>query len=162
MRDEPAPFSQAERELRQRVDQPEDMPRHAFTLVELSIVLVIIALLASVVFIGRELVQQASLRRVITEYNQYTVAVNSFRQKYNALPGDIVNPARYGLTGTSLHPSTSGNGNGLIRHERVSGSYETYTAWFELHNAGLVEFAPTIYSTNEDKAGVTVPASSFN
>ena len=53
--------------------------RHAFTLVELSIVLVILGLLVGGVLSGQSLIHSAQLRVVTTELDNYKTAMNSFR-----------------------------------------------------------------------------------
>jgi prepilin-type N-terminal cleavage/methylation domain-containing protein len=65
--------------------------RHGFTLIELSIVLVILGLLVSGVLLGQDLIRAAELRSVPTDFQKYQTAVNIFRDKYRALPGDMRN-----------------------------------------------------------------------
>ena len=60
-----------------------------FTLIELSIVIVIIGLIVAGVVGGQALVRQAKLKTIVSDYNSYEVALNTFRLEYNALPGDI-------------------------------------------------------------------------
>ena len=122
--------------------------RRAFSLVELSIVLVILGLLVGGVLSGQSLIRASELRSVTREYNQYYTAVQSFRDKYFMLPGDITNATQFwGLL--DADPSTcantastdartcNGDGNGLI--DDSTGSYEHARAWQQLANAGLIE-----------------------
>jgi len=60
-----------------------------FSLVELSIVLIIIGLLIAGVSSGSKLIGQAKLRSVITDYNTYKNAYNTFYLTYDVLPGDM-------------------------------------------------------------------------
>jgi len=62
-----------------------------FTLIELSIVLVIIGLLVGGIFVGRDLITAASVRAQISQIDKYQTAVKTFRLKYNDLPGDLAN-----------------------------------------------------------------------
>lgn len=78
-----------------------------FTLVELSIVLVIIGLIVASVLVGQDLVRQAELRGTITQYEQFQAAVKTFQTKYSALPGDVRGNANYGWTG-------NGDNNGVL------------------------------------------------
>lgn len=85
--------------------------QRGFTLVELSIVLVIIGLIISSVLVGQDLVRSAELRAVVTQYESFNAAVGTFRGKYNGMPGDIRGNADYGFVGngdgdTLLGPST--------------------------------------------------------
>src|SRR3982751_930235 len=60
-----------------------------FTLIELSIVLVIIGLIVGGVLVGQDLIRAAEVRATISQIEKYNTAVNTFRGKYNALPGDL-------------------------------------------------------------------------
>lgn len=100
--------------------------RHGFSLVELSIVLVILGLLVGGVLTGQSLIRAAELRSVSTEFAKYQAAVNTFRDKYFALPGDMNNATSFwgkdnvacaAHTGTAATPGTcNGDGNGLSEY----------------------------------------------
>lgn len=122
--------------------------KQAFSLVELSIVLVILGLLVGGILAGQSLIRAAELRAVGSEYQRYMTAVNSFRDKYFGLPGDITNAtAIWGTAGTcpgtSASPSTTaatcnGNGDGIMS-PNIATSNELYRFWQQLANAGLIE-----------------------
>jgi len=149
--------------------------RYAFSLVELSIVLVILGLLTGGILAGKSLIRAAELRSVSTEYQRYTSAVYAFRDRYFALPGDMTNATSVwgkdatncnGNTGNPNTPGTcNGNGDGLISLSGVvGGTVEAYQAWKQLALAGLVEGSytglgggPTI--STEGALGVNRPAS---
>jgi len=65
--------------------------RSAFTLVELSIVLVILGLLVGGTLTGQSLIHAAELRSVVKDYEKYKTAMHVFEDKYFALPGDMTN-----------------------------------------------------------------------
>lgn len=105
-----------------------------FTLVELSVVLVIIGLVLGAIFVGRDLIRHYELRRVVTDLQAYITAVNTFRIEYNCQPGDCP-------TATTLFPSAKniydGNGNGVIEYD--SGiPMEGISIWQHLSEAGLI------------------------
>ncbi len=88
-----------------------------FTLIELSIVLVIIGLIVGGVLVGQDLIKAAEIRATISQIEKYNTAVNTFRNKYNAIPGDIsqASASSFGLfTLTTITGYGSGDGNGLI------------------------------------------------
>lgn len=60
-----------------------------FTLVELSIVLVIIGLIVGGVLVGQDLIRAAETRAMISQIERFNTAVNTFRVKYNYLPGEL-------------------------------------------------------------------------
>lgn len=86
-----------------------------FTLIELSIVLVIIGLIVGGVLAGRELIYTATLNKQISQIEQFNTATNTFRSKYNCLPGDCTNASNLGFTaGIGGSYGTNGNGDGLV------------------------------------------------
>lgn len=88
-----------------------------FTLVELSIVLTIIALLAVFVLRGQALIGSASATSVIATANDLTRAIGDFRARFHYLPGDLPDAAMniQGIPAACDFPlSTAGIGNGLI------------------------------------------------
>jgi prepilin-type N-terminal cleavage/methylation domain-containing protein len=115
----------------------------AFTLIELSIVLVIIGLLAGGIILGSNLIKIAEIRSAIKQIEGIQTGVNAFRLKYNCLPGDCVNATNLGFetrTGASGH----GNGNNLYENCSPASSYylqgcETLLFWSDLSDAGLIE-----------------------
>jgi len=81
-----------------------------FTLVEIAIVLVIIGLLLGGILKGQEMITNAKIKSVINDFNGVTAAVNSYQDRYRALPGDELNAtvaARW--TG-----AFGGDGNGVL------------------------------------------------
>lgn len=119
-----------------------------FSLVELSIVLVILGLLVGGILTGQALIRAAELRSVTTQYQKYIAATNSFRDKYFALPGDMTNaqsfwgvahatPGTCVTTGSTGALTCNGDGDGIIFPS--TGSNERYRFWQHLANAGLIE-----------------------
>ena len=123
----------------------------AFSLVELSIVLVILGLLVGGILSGQSLIRAAELRSFTTEYSKYVAAVNSFKDKYFQLPGDMPNatsfwgaahatPATCLTTVGTGSQTCNGDGNGSISNAAAASQYgEEYTFWQHLANAGLIE-----------------------
>jgi prepilin-type N-terminal cleavage/methylation domain-containing protein len=124
--------------------------KQGFSLVELSIVLVILGLLTGGILSGQSLIRAAELRSVATEYQQHTTAVQSFRDKYMSLPGDMNNatafwgkdnaacPTHTGTTATN--GVCNGNSNGLLDVTGVAnGHTESFQSWKHLALAGLIE-----------------------
>ena len=116
-----------------------------FSLVELSIVLVILGLLTGGILAGQSLIRAAELRATATESQRYVSAFNSFRDKYFALPGDMTNATKFwgqstACSGASATGTCDGDGNGSIGQSAgASTSGEIFQLWRQLALAGLVE-----------------------
>jgi prepilin-type N-terminal cleavage/methylation domain-containing protein len=110
------------------------MKNKGFSLVELSIVLVILGLLTGGILGGQSLIRAAELRAVSTEYQRYKTAAATFRDKYFALPGDMTNAVSFWPT------ATNGNGNGAFETAgAASGVGEVWGFWQQLSLAALIE-----------------------
>ncbi len=123
----------------------DDKNNAGFTLVELSIVLVIIGLVVGGVLVGIDMVKAAELRSTISQVEKYNSAVNSFRVKYNSLPGDILQSyaSAFGLfTLTTALGAGEGDGSGLIEGGAAGitdPSGETLVFWQHLSDANLID-----------------------
>lgn len=128
--------------------------RAGFSLVELAIVLVIIGLITGGILMGQDLIRASELNSVVTDLNKYKTAVNTFRLKYNAYPGDMANATLYWGRADGGSPASSncaapntnvtvptatcnGNGDGNIAFGSLANS-ESYRAWQHLSLSGLV------------------------
>ncbi len=142
-----------------------------FSLVELSIVLVILGLLVGGILAGQSLIRAAELRSITTSVDKYKIAVMAFRDKYMQLPGDITNATSFWgdrATGTEScadaaitdgSPGTcNGNGDQKIGDTSdLSQLVEYALSWQHLTLAGLVEGTYTGISYNLLR-NVNVPA----
>jgi prepilin-type N-terminal cleavage/methylation domain-containing protein len=127
-----------------------------FTLLELSIVLCIIAVIAGGIVSGQDLIQNARLQSVAIDEDKYTKAIQLFKEKYHALPGDMPNaesfwgsdytcpntPFQYPYA--SPHVATcNGDGNGHIGDSDINGNLtnplEWWRAWQQLVDAGFIQ-----------------------
>ena len=68
----------------------------AFSLIELSIVLIIIGLLVAGITNGQSLIESAKIRSIINEFRGYRYAVNTFYSLKGRLPADTNNDGRFG------------------------------------------------------------------
>lgn len=150
--------------------------RSGFSLVELSIVLVILGLLVGGILTGQNLIHAAELRAIPTEYSRINAAVHSFRDKYFALPGDMSNAERFwGTMSTGTCPDATaqvgtetcdGDGNGEIDNPSAAArSGELFTFWQHLANAGMIEGRYTgiagVDASDASVIGENVPPSKF-
>lgn len=135
---------------------PSCTPR-GFTLLEMSIVLVIIALIIAGILVGRDLIQTAEVRATVGQIEKYNSAVNTFKSKFNGLPGDL--PTSYAASFSFVTRSGSagrGDGNELIESagganvNQVFGQ-ENGMFWNDLSVANLID-GQFIGSRNIDNA----------
>ncbi len=103
----------------------------AFTLIELSMVLIIVSLITAGIVGGSALIKNAEIRGAVNEVSNIKVAINNFQFKYDALPGDMVNATDYwpGIT-------SNGDGNGHFQTGDIPVDNEGGYLW---HHLGLAE-----------------------
>jgi len=104
-----------------------------FTLIEISIVLVIIGLITGGVLVGNDLINGAKIRATVSQLESYNTATRTFQLKYGALPGDISANlvSQFGFSVMPNRAGTGGQGDG-------NGFIEAY-GWF--HNTYYVNHA---------------------
>lgn len=116
-----------------------------FTLVELSIVLVIIGLLVGGIIEGGELIQQAKISKQISQIQEYRTALKTFQLKYDNIPGDINLSLcqSLGFTCNTTYPEIH-NGDGSIGDVYLNNPVavvwgEIYYAFIHLSEAKLLK-----------------------
>ncbi len=132
--------------------------RAGFTIIELSIVVVILGLLTGGILMGQSLIRGAEIKSVISDFQKYQSAAKQFRDQYNALPGDMANA-------NSVWPTAvSGDGNGAIASTAAAAASpgEGWQFWSQLVLAGFIQgnySGLSATSTWDDSIGVNTPAS---
>ena len=136
--------------------------KSGFSLIELSIVIVVISLLIGGVISGASLIEKTKLQSVIQEFNDIQLAVNNFRLKFNAMPGDMKDADS--LLGSGA--DCNGDGDGLISIDVSAPKFENMCAWLHLRMSGsLTGYLNADYTgefndhNNSVDPGVDVPVS---
>ena len=140
------------------------MRRSGFTLLELSIVLVIIGLIIGGVTVGGELIHQAELQSVSKDFQKYDTAIITFQLKYRYLPGDLPtaysywpaagNNGKVCTTGVNLN----GDGDGFVRNQNWINNGEDSRSWQHLSLAGMIEGSLTgTYTATGVQYGTNLP-----
>ena len=122
-------------------------------------VLLVIGLITSGIFAGRAMIRNAQLQSVVSSSYQFSSAVMTFRNKYNALPGDMANATNFwGAAAADSnacsnldHNSPSvgketcnGNGNSSVFGDvsptatDTAAYYERFRFWQHLTNGGIL------------------------
>jgi len=151
-----------------------------FTLIELSVVLVIIGLIVGGVMVGSSMIRQSTLQSAISDIRAFEAAEKAFESKYNCMPGDCPNATQYfgadancATTSTLSTGTCNGNGDGMISWDMggqaVTGvppagpspGFSTYHTeallfWQHLSLAGLIK---GLYNGTDANTGL-IPNSS--
>lgn len=132
---------------------PENSPRtHGFTLVEISIVAVIIGFLVGGIMVGTDLLSSARQRKLLSEMERIASAANTFRLRFGCVPGDCTAAqiTAYGASfgGANCNGIAGVTGNGYV--EMVGSAPAACIGYYNcrceqrtfadnLFNAGLVQ-----------------------
>lgn len=117
------------------------LKQKGLTIIELSIICIIVSLLIMVVIYGNNLIKTAKVNALINEINNFRTSTASFVEKYNEIPGDSRKVAieRIG----NLTPADGGNNDGIIGDKNVATPYfeqESYEFFKQLSETGLIDF----------------------
>jgi prepilin-type N-terminal cleavage/methylation domain-containing protein len=125
--------------------------KSAFSLIELSIVLIIIGLLIAGITGGASLIKSSELRSIMSEARSYAVSVNSFFTQYDRYPGD--SDISVGSNGKVI-----GDRDNTIEYlnDATNKVAEGLDAWNDLKDIGAIDLALTL-TTAEVGTGTTTP-----
>jgi len=153
------------------------VPKAGFSLIEMSIVVVIIGLIIGSIAVAKTMIRQAHLQSAIGEYGRYVQAIKEFQDRYLALPGDMNNAENMwgtdpggcpaAINTVPLVATCNGDGNGTIGSSDTSGNVskqtEWYRAWQQLADAGFINGAFTGTSDAHGSAviALSVPESNL-
>jgi len=137
--------------------------QNGFTLIEMSVVLVIVGLVVGGLVIGRDMILNANARAVITQIQNYDTAYNVFKSKYGNSPGDMgANRATsFGFSVGTGNPSLLGNGRlddaaaQTVGNAGIDGELADF--WVHLAEAKLINGAYVDGGTTP-VSGINYPA----
>lgn len=135
----------------------------AFTLVELSIVIVIIGLIVAGITAGSSLIKQQKLNSILVDTTKYGLALNAFKLQYDAPAGDLgtANSFWSGCGTGATAAQCNGNGNGIVEWTGTFGNDdESARLWQHLYLAGYVSVAYT--GVGSPLAGINAPEARFS
>ena len=111
--------------------------KSAFSLIELSIVLIIIGLLIAGITGGASLIKSSELRSIMGEARGYAVAVNSFFTQYDRYPGDSD-------IDVGSNSKCVGDRDNTIEYSNGADCAEGLDAWNDLKDIGAIDLALTL------------------
>jgi prepilin-type N-terminal cleavage/methylation domain-containing protein len=114
-----------------------------FTLVEIAIVLVIIGLLLGGILKGQEMITQAKIKNVMSDFSGISAAYYGYLDRYRAIPGDDPGAGTRWTTAPAALPGTGdgqvgGTYNNPCPIPLVAASPESCKFWDHLRRAGFV------------------------
>ena len=111
-----------------------------FTLVEIAIVLVIIGLLLGGILKGQEMITQAKIKNIISDFSGISAAFHGYQDRYRALPGDDAQATSRWPTATTS--PTAGNGVVTGTYNNAGAACTTASEsclwWDHLRRSGFV------------------------
>lgn len=132
--------------------------KSGFTLVEMAIVLVIIAIVVGAILKGRELYTNTKLNSIVTKLKEYEGAYTQFKEKYSFAPGD------YPGAGDTFSASGNGDGGGFTDSFADGNWPEQFLSWQVLALGGFIPGNYIGWSATDDgtiDAGRDIPAAPF-
>jgi len=139
-----------------------------FTLVELAIVITIIGLLIGGVLKGQEMIVNAKITATIAQTQSYVAAIETYRDRYDNLPGDMVYAPQQLPGCTTTNYCTGGDGNGRIgpvvggRASDVSLQSENGNFWKHLALADLIAGVVPSADISAPTWGTSHPIAKYN
>jgi len=113
----------------------KQLPKHlpGFSLIEIALVLIVVGVLAGAIFKGKDVLETAKVRAVLTEIDRIRTAAALYQDAFGQWPGnDPLAKTRFGAD------VADGQGNGVIAKEEIA------QFWVHLAKAGYItdEIAP--------------------
>lgn len=131
----------------------------AFSLLEMSIVLLIVSILLVVILGAQDMIKGTAMRNIVKEVSNIHIAINNFHDAYNVVPGDTDIVYKYWTADCASSSFCNGDADNILEAYK-----ESHLAWFHLSLAKLFKGTFTGLGdgdTQTQTAGVNVPKSSL-
>lgn len=125
-----------------------------FTLVEIVVCVVIIGLLLGAILVGRSVITSAKTKNAISDFNAIVVAVETYKDRYRAVPGDDPNAGRWpSAVGGNGDRFIAGGWNAIPSNPPLP-SEESNLFWLHLKLSGF------LLGDAQGLAGTSMPTNS--
>ena len=114
----------------------------AFSLIELSIVLIIISLLVAGIIGGKSLVDGAKVYTTISELRKFKQEIYSFKLLKNRLPGDLTGSGKIGKYGDQSYNNNSFGGNYVSSNRNYGIPTQKVGPFVDLFLNNISDFEP--------------------
>lgn len=130
-----------------------------FTMIELSIVIIVITLIMGSIVIGSEYVRDARIQKQINQLTTLQSAVSQFETKYNCTPGDCADPSAIPppTDGSSI---IAGDGNGFLAS--TWNATENKQFWLHLSKSEILQGLLSPHGNTTNMSGMSTPRSAIN
>ena len=124
-----------------------------FSLVELSISIIIIAILIIGIIAGRKIIDRSRLNKIVSFASYLDAATGAFEAKFLQLPGDFDNTTAFINSPDVGFNLINGNGNGVIEDSEASfrGTYFSHLAGANLIESSNYDVSNTSSSIYDDR-----------
>jgi prepilin-type N-terminal cleavage/methylation domain-containing protein len=128
---------------------PKSLYERGFTLIEMSIVLIIIGLIIGGILKGQELIESARQKNFVSQTDGIKAAINSFSDRFRALPGDSSRTTNIcalcaGGNDNGVVGTAATNYAGIIATDADAVSTEYKEFWNHLVGSGMIGGGSTI------------------
>lgn len=127
--------------------------QEGFSLIELAISLIIIGILATGILKAQTFIENAKIKKIISQIQDYQIAFVAFLDKYSSLPGDFMAASQIFGEG-----SFNGNQNGKVEGNGLAKNTEALAFWQHLFLAGFIN-SPGIPQEDVANFGEGAPSS---
>lgn len=132
--------------------------KSAFTIIESLIAICLVVTVITGFYFAKRIIKENDVKSLIMQIKKYDAAINSFTQKYRALPGDVQGTVTYGITETN----SDGNGDNIITDRAqniIAANGEMANFWMHLSKSKMLNENYDGKENEKAKIGSTFPVS---